>query len=118
MKFLNNNKRIVRTLMCVLYVVDIAINILMNRISDESFDLLSTHNIVTLVVFAILILVHILIETLVFDPSPRRQRKKLAKAFEDNGVYDVAAMEISRCIQCHDFKSAKRIKKTMDFLEK
>lgn len=112
------NKCLVRVLFSLSTIIDIVIGYFLNKISDDSFHLFSTYNVIILSVFVILVIIYVLIEVLIYNPSRKAQRKRLLKAFGDNGGYDIAVKEICKCVQEHDFKSIRRIKKVIEYIEK
>lgn len=111
-------KRIVHILFIPGIILDLCISFLINKVSQEEFNLLSTSNVITGIVLLVLITAYIVIQVVLKNDIAKNPKKKLQKAFQDNGGYEVVVDEIKTCIEKHDYKSIKELKKIVEYIEK
>ena len=111
-------KLIVNILFVAGIILDLCISFFINKVSQEEFNLLSTSNIITGIVLLVLITAYIVIQVVLKKDVAKNPKKKLQKAFQDNGGYEVVVDEIKSCIEKHDYKSIKELKKIVEYIEK
>ena len=111
-------KLIVNILFVAGTILDLCISFFINKVSQEEFNLLSTSNIITGIVLSVLITAYIVIQVVLKKDVAKNPKKKLQKAFQDNGGYEVVVDEIKSCIEKHDYKSIKELKKIVEYIEK
>lgn len=99
-------------------LVELPIGIIINIMSDKEFNLLSKHNIILFAILAVLVIILIVCRLTENHVSKHMERKRLQKAFQDNGGYEAVVEEMKICIQKHDYKTIRELKKIVDFVEK
>ena len=104
--------------MIIAEISDIIIGIIINLITQEPFDIFSTSSLVLGGIFILLIIIHITCSISQYNSSPTVKSKKLRKAFEKHGGYDVLAEEMISSVRDHDYESFKNIKKMADMVER
>ena len=110
-------KSIVHILFIAGIILDFCIGFFINKVSQEEFNLLSTSNIITGIVLSVLITAYIVIQVVLKKDIAKNPSKKLQKAFQDNGGYEVVVDEIKSCIEKHDYKNVKELKKIVKYIE-
>lgn len=118
MSFLTKNKKRINIIFVVGILLDLGIAFLINKISQNDFNILAGHNIVTCVVFCMLVIAYIICQILIKNGTTKVQKKRLQKAFQDNGGYEAVVGEMISCIEKHDYKSIRELKKIVDYIEK
>lgn len=103
---------------CVSLILDLAVAFIINKLSSDTFDFAATHNIVMCIIFIVLVLLLIIFKVAENNEPARSQRKKLQRAFQENGGYEAVVDEMKNCIKKHDLKSMKDLKKMVDMIEK
>ena len=118
MNFFLKHKTKINIVIIVSIILDIVIGFMINKISSEEFDITARHNIIILVILAILIVFLIVCKIVESNTSARAKTKRLQKAFQDNGGYEAVVDEMKNCIKTHDLKSMKELKKMVEIIEK
>lgn len=118
MQFICRNKFLIDVVVIIAIVVEIVIGYIINKISDAEFNLLSKHNIILLVILVILVSILIGCKLIENHASKHIQKKRLQKAFQENGGYEAVVEEMKSCIKKHDYKTIRELKKVVDFVEK
>ena len=118
MNFLTKNKKAVNAIYIVSVVLDIGIGFLINKVSQDGFELFAGHNIVISVILVLLTLAYIACQVVMRAGTAKIQRRRLQKAFQDNGGYETVVDEMKHCIERHDYKSIKELKKIVDYIER
>ena len=117
-RFIVKNKLLLNFLLAASIVIDVLIAIIGNILTQEAFNLLSKRNLILCAVFVVLVILLIICNLIQQNATPQNKTKKLQKAFQDNGGYEVVVEEMKKCFQTHDAKSLKDLKKMVDLLEK
>lgn len=118
LNFLSKNKKSINIIIVIGVIADVLIGFLINKVSEEKFNLLDTHNIWVCSVLVLLVLVYIFCQIFLKDDSTKVKNKRMQKAFQDNGGYEAVVEEMKSCIEKHDYKSIKELKKIVDYIEK
>ena len=113
-----NNKKLANVVYGIIIFIELFINYLMNKISQEEFSFFSERNIFWFVILILTTVIYICFKIMLRKDDPKDKQKKLQKAFQDNGVYDAFAKETKLCIEKHDYKNVKLLKKMMDYIDK
>ena len=116
--FVIKNKIILNIILACSIVVDVIIAIIINILTQEAFNLFSKRNLILCAILVILIILLIVCNLVQHNTAPQTKSRKLQKAFQDNGGYEVVVEEMKKCFQAHDAKSLKDLKKMVDLLEK
>ena len=104
--------------MIIAEIVDVIIGIVINLITQEPFDILSTSSLVLGGILVILIIIHVTCFISQYNSSPKVKSKRLQKAFQKRGGYDVLAEEMINSVRDHDVETFKNIKKMADMVER
>ena len=99
-------------------ILDIFISFVINIISQHDFNIFAPHNITACVILVILIILYIVCQLLIRNKTTKGQKRLLQKSFKDNGGYDKVVKEMITCIETHDFKSVKELKKVVKYIER
>ena len=118
MNFVVRNKSTVNGVIAFSIVLDVIISVIVNVISEEVFNLLSRRNLVLLGILMALVALLIICSIIQHQASPNVKTKKLQKAFQESGGYEVVAEEMKKCFVEHDMKSLKDLKKMIEVIEK
>lgn len=111
-------KFIINILFVVSILLDLGINYLINIFSQDDFNLFATQNIISGIILILLIIIYIIIQVLLKNDVTKNPKKKLQKVFQDNGGYEAIVDEMKTCIEKHDYKSIKELKKIAEYIEK
>lgn len=117
MGFLIKNRKTINISITISCVVDVVIAFIVNILSQTPFTLLNTKNIVLGIILIILILALILCNIIINTQASDVRHKKLQKAFQQSGGYDVVATELKSCIQDGNIKKLKNLKKMVKIIE-
>ena len=112
------NKKVLNFIFVISCLLNIAICYFINITSQETFNLFDTHNIIICIVFVLIVIAYILCQIAIKTRSPKSHNKRLQKAFQDNGGYEAVVNEMKTCIENHDYKSFRELKKMVDVIEK
>ena len=104
--------------MIIAEVTDVIIGIVSNLIIQEPFNILSPSTLVLGGILVILIIIHIACSFSQYNSSPKAKSKRLQKAFQKRGGYDVLAEEMINSVRDHDVETFKNIKKMADMVER
>ena len=118
MNFFLKHKTKFNIAIIVSIILDVIIGFIINKISSDEFDITAPHNIVLLLILAVLIVALIVCKIIESSNSTRAKTKRLQKAFQDNGGYEAVVDEMKNCIKKHDLKSMKELKKMVDIIER
>ena len=95
--------------MIISVIVDIAVGFFINILSQTPFKLSDTKNLIILTVFIILVFILILCNICIHYYQPNVETRKLQKAFQKSGGYEVVTEEIKYCIKNGDIKKLKEL---------
>ena len=109
---------IVHILFILGIILDLGISFFINKVSQEDFNLLSTRNIISVIILVTLIIGYIVVQVLLKKDITKNPKKKLQKVFQDNGGYETVVNEMKSCIEKHDYKSIKELKKIVEYIER
>lgn len=112
------NKKVIDILFVIGIVIEFAISFIINLLSQEDFNIFDTHNIVLFVIFIVLVIVYIICQIIIRKANPKKKNKRLQKAFQENGGYEAVVGEMITCIEKHDYKSIKDLKKIVKYIER
>lgn len=118
MDFFVKNKVIIHSFIALSEILDFIIAVIVNLITQESFTLFSTHNLIMCGILVFCIAAHIICGIIQHNASPKTRNKRFQKAFLDHGGYDVLAEEAKDCIKRRDYRSLKDLTKMVDLLER
>ena len=118
MYYLIKNQKIINIVFIISVILDIGISFIVNIISQEIFNIFAKHNVVACVILIVLITTYIVCQLLIRSNTAKGQKRHLQKAFKDNGGYDSVVKEMITCIETHDFKSIKELKKAVKYIER
>lgn len=99
-------------------IIDIVIAYIVNQISQETFDFTSIPNIILGILLVIFTVIYIICQILINKEPKKSKNRRLQKAFQENKGYETVVDEIKKCLQKHDYKNAKQLKKFIDYVEK
>ena len=99
-------------------ITDFAIGIFSNLITQEPFNLFSTKNLVLGGILACLVIAHICCSISQYHSSTKTKNKRLRKAFQKHGGYDVLAEGMVVSLKERDFETFKNLKKMADLVER
>ena len=116
--FLIKKKRIINIVFVISVLLDIGISFIVNLLSQTDFDIFATHNIVLLSVLLVVVALYIICQLVMRNFGSKKQNRRLQKAFQDNGGYELVVDEMKSCIEKHDYKSIKELKKIVNYIEK
>lgn len=118
MGFLSKNKNVINILFAICIVIDFVISFIINLLSQDVFDIFATHNIILFLVLILLVIIYIIFQIIIRNANSKKQNKRLQKAFQENGGYEVVVHEMKTCIEKHDYKSIKELKKIVNYIER
>ena len=104
--------------MIIAELSDIVIGIIINLITQEPFNILSASSLILGGILILLIIIHISCSISQYNSSPKTKSKKLQKAFQKHGGYDVLAEQLITCVKDRDFESFKNVKKMAEWVER
>lgn len=116
--FFQNNKKIINIVLIASCVLDSIIGFIINIVSQNGFDINSTHNKVVLVILAFCVFLLCAFQVFLNNTKQKNKNKQLQKAFKEHGGYDTIADEMMKCIKCQDYESVKKLKKIAEYIEK
>lgn len=118
MEFIVNKKIEIQAILIFSEILDIVISVMINLVTQADFTILSPHNLITCGILIILIAAHIICSVIQHNASLETRNKKLQKAFQEHGGYDVVAEEMKECIKHRDYRSMKDLRKMVDLVER
>ena len=104
--------------MTISCIVNVIIGFIINIMSQAPFILWSKKNVVIFAILIFLVTIQIVCNIIINSHTNKGRPKKLQKAFQQSGGYNVAAFEIQNCIQMGDLKKCKDIRKMIRMIEK
>ena len=118
MNFIVTNKSAVNGFIALSMVIDVIISILINILTQEEFNIFSKHNLILCGILVFLVILLIICNIIQHNAAPQTKSRKLQKAFQENGGYEVVVEEMKKCFVEHDAKSLKDLKKMIELIEK
>ncbi len=118
MGFIINRKIEVHAIMILSEILDLIIGVIVNLVTESKFDFLSLHNLILCGILVLLVATHILCSIIQHNASLQARNKKLQKAFQEHGGYDIVAEEMKECIKRRDYRSMKDLRKMVNLVER
>lgn len=119
LEFLARKKKILNTAIIITGILDIVLAFIVNILSQTPFSLWKKGNIVAFIILIVLTVIMIVCNLIInYHNNNKARPKKLQKAFQQSGGYDIAAQEMSNCIKSGNLRKCKDIKKILKVIEK
>ncbi len=118
MNLIVKNKVTIHAIIALSETLDVIIAIIINLITQSEFNFMAPRVLIPSGILVLLVAAHIACSVIQHNASLQARNKKLLKAFQDHGGYDMVAEEMIGCIKHRDFRTIKDLRKMVDFIEK
>lgn len=99
-------------------IVELIIAYLINKLSEDEFNIWAPHNIWLIIIFVALVFVLIICKIVEHNQSERTRSKKFQKVFRDNGGFEAIVDEMKLSLRQRDYKTFNKLKRIAEDLEK
>ena len=118
MGFFTKHRKAINIVIALTIIAESLLSVVINLLTQGEFSFLSRHNIVLFIIFIVLIVLLIVFNIIQYNIGPKTKTKRLQKAFQENGGYEVVVDEMKKCFREHDMDSLKDLKKMIEIIEK
>ena len=117
MNFLLKNRKTINISIGISCFIDVTIGFLINFLSQTPFSIWKAENIILGIILIFLIIAVATCNIIINNQDHGIKPRKLQKAFQQSGGYDVVAAELKSCIKDGNVKKLRNLKKMVNIIE-